>query len=244
MTLSIVVPVLDDARHLAALLPALPRECPDAEIIVVDGGSQDGSPAVARRTAGVRLLTARRGRAPQMNAGAAASRGDVLLFLHADTRLPAGAGAAIEAALRDPRVVYGRFDVRFDSGRWPFRVIASLMNLRSRLTGICTGDQAIFVRRAAFAAVGGYPDIPLMEDVALTRTLKRRGRRAALRLRVTTAARKWEREGIARTVGLMWTLRLLHAARVPPERLHDWYYGPGPAPARDPGAGEEGIAPG
>jgi rSAM/selenodomain-associated transferase 2 len=222
--LSIVVPALDEADNLAELLPALAAGCPDAEVLVVDGGSGDDTAAVAAGFPGVRLLRSPRGRARQMNAGAAAARAPALLFLHADTRLPAGAAAAIAGALGPAEVVGGRFDVRFDNPAWPFRLIAALMNARSRLTGICTGDQAIFVRRAAFEAVGGYPALPLMEDIELTRRLKRQGRLACLRLRVTTSARKWEREGVWRTIGLMWTLRLLYFLGVGPERLHRWYY--------------------
>jgi rSAM/selenodomain-associated transferase 2 len=159
-----------------------------------------------------------------MNAGARHARGAVLLFLHADTRLPAGALRAITTALLDPRVIAGRFDVWFDSPRPIFRVIAFLMNLRSRLTGISTGDQAIFVRRDVFEIMGGYPDQLLMEDVELCRRLRRRGRLAPLRLRVATSARKWEREGVLRTIVLMWTLRFLYTIGVSPARLHRWYY--------------------
>jgi rSAM/selenodomain-associated transferase 2 len=159
-----------------------------------------------------------------MNRGARATGGDTILFLHADTRLPDGATGAIEEALAEPGVVGGRFDVRFDNERPIFRMIAWFMNARSRASGICTGDQAIFVRRADFEAVGGYPEIPLMEDIELSRRLKRRGRLRALRLRVTTSARKWEREGPLRTIGLMWALRLLHFFGVAPARLHRWYY--------------------
>jgi rSAM/selenodomain-associated transferase 2 len=164
-----------------------------------------------------------------MNAGARHARGDVLLFLHADTRLPDGALEAIARALADPKVVGGRFDVRFDSPRPIMRVVAWLMNRRSRLTGIATGDQGIFVRRAVFEALGGYADIPLMEDIELSRRLKRRGRLAALPLRATTAARKWEREGAACTIALMWGLRLLYFVGASPARLHRWYYGRDPA---------------
>lgn len=226
MRLSVVVPALDEAANLARLLPDLRRAGPDIEIIVVDGGSRDGTPDVVRGQAGVRLLEGARGRARQMNAGARQAGGDVLLFLHADTRLPDGAPGAITAALADPAVVGGRFDVRFDSRRRVLGVVAWFMNARSRATSICTGDQAIFVRRAAFEAVGGYPDIALMEDIELCRRLKARGRLAALRARVTTSARKWEREGPLRTIGLMWTLRLLYFCGVAPGRLHRWYYGP------------------
>jgi rSAM/selenodomain-associated transferase 2 len=223
--LSIVIPVLDEACHLEARLRELARGRLPVEVVIVDGGSRDGSVEIARRAPGIRLVSSERGRARQMNAGAAAATGEALLFLHADTRLPDGAAEAVLGALADPRVAYGRFDVRFDHPGVAFRLIASLMNVRSRLTGICTGDQAIFVRRAAFTALGGYPEISLMEDIELTRRLKRVGSLAALRLPVTTAARKWEREGVVRTILLMWTLRLLHLSGVGPDRLHRWYYG-------------------
>ena len=226
MRLSVVIPALDEAPNLARLLPDLARVCPGAEVIVVDGGSRDETAAVVAGRAGVRLVESARGRARQMNAGARAAGGDVLLFLHADTWLPDGAAAAIARAVATLGVVGGRFDVRFDGRRRVLGMIAWFMNARSRATGICTGDQAIFVRRADFEAVGGYPDIPLMEDIELCRRLKTRGRLAALRDRVTTSARKWEREGPLRTIGLMWALRLLHFCGVAPSRLHRWYYGP------------------
>ena len=222
--LSIVVPALDEAPNLERLLPDLVARCSRDEVIVVDGGSRDASAEVVRRFPTVRLIESPRGRARQMNAGAAAARGDALLFLHADTALPDGATSAIARALADPAVVGGRFDVRFTSSRWPFRVIAAFMNRRSRLSGISTGDQAIFVTRGAFAALGGYPDIPLMEDIELTRRLKRLGTLASLDLRVTTSSRKWERDGILRTVLLMWSLRFLYFCGVSPARLCAWYY--------------------
>jgi rSAM/selenodomain-associated transferase 2 len=224
MKLAIVVPALDEAANLARLLPDLARDCPGAAIVVVDGGSRDDTAAVVARQPGARLLASARGRALQMNLGARAADADTLLFLHADTRLPEGAAGAIEAALAEPGVVGGRFDVRFDNEGALFRTIAWFMNARSRASGICTGDQAIFVRRADFEAAGGYPEIPLMEDIELSRRLKRRGRLRALRLRVTTSARKWEREGPLRTIGLMWALRFLHFCGVAPARLHRWYY--------------------
>ncbi len=225
MKLSVVIPALDEAPSLARLLPDLDRACPGAEVLVVDGGSRDGTARVVAEQPGVRLVPRARGRARQMNAGARAATGDVLLFLHADTRLPDGAATAIEAALADLAVVGGRFDVRFDSRRRTMKMVAWFMNARSRATSICTGDQAIFARRAVFEAVDGYPDIPLMEDIELSRRLKGKGRLAALPARVTTSARKWEREGPLRTIGLMWALRLLHFAGVAPARLHRWYYG-------------------
>ena len=223
--LSIVIPALNEAANLERLLPELARTCPDAEVIVVDGGSVDETADVVRRFPSATLIEAARGRARQMNAGARIASGSALLFLHADTTLPPGAQRAIQDALRLPGVVGGRFDVRFDSPRPVFKLIAAMMNIRSRLSGICTGDQALFVRRRTYDALGGYLDIPLMEDIDLSRRLKRQGRMACLRLRVVTSARKWEREGVLHTIALMWTLRLLHCAGVEPARLHRWYYG-------------------
>src|SRR5215831_11616082 len=222
--ISIVVPTLNEAANLGRLLPDLHERCREAEVILVDGGSEDATRDVVTRFPRVQLVTGPRGRARQMNAGARVARGDTLLFLHADTRLPDGALGAVAAALDDARVVGGRFDVSFDSPRAVFRMIAGFMNVRSRWSRISTGDQAIFVRRSVFEAMGGYPDIALMEDIELCRCLKRRGRLAALRARVTTSARKWEREGALRTMALMWALRFFYMVGVSPDRLHRWYY--------------------
>ena len=190
----------------------------------MDGGSTDATTAIAARFARVRLLESPRGRALQMNAGARVAHGDVLLFLHADTLLPDGALDAVEAAVSDPGVVAGRFDVSFDNPRPVFRVIAWFMNARSRWSGISTGDQGIFVCREVFDAMGGYSKMSLMEDVELCRRLKLRGQLAPLRLAVTTSARKWERDGAVRTVLLMWALRFLYMVGISPARLHRWYY--------------------
>jgi rSAM/selenodomain-associated transferase 2 len=215
--LSIVVPVLDEADAMAAHLDALtPLRARRVEVVVVDGGSRDGTVEQAQGQAD-RVLVAERGRASQMNAGARATRGDILLFLHADTRLPPGADELVREALADGRV-WGRFDVRIEGGRL-LGLIAALMNLRSRLTGIATGDQAIFVTRAAFAAVGGYPDIPLMEDIVLSRRLKRLSRPACLKARVTTCGRRWERNGAFRTILTMWRLRLAFYLGADPRAL-------------------------
>jgi rSAM/selenodomain-associated transferase 2 len=223
--LSIVIPALNEAANLDRLLPELARICPAAEVIVVDGGSTDGTQGLVRRFPRVTLIEAERGRARQMNAGARVATGHALLFLHADTSLPSSAQAAIQDALRSPGIVGGRFDVRFDNPRPIFKLIATMMNIRSRLSRISTGDQGIFVRRDTFEAMGGYAAIPLMEDVEFSRRLKRQGRVACLRLRVTTSARKWEREGALRTIALMWTLRLLHALGIRPARFYRWYHG-------------------
>ena len=200
------MPVLDEAGQIEATLAALaPLRRRGVELIVVDGGSQDGTVALARAEADA-VLDAPRGRARQMNAGAAAARGEVLLFLHADTILPPEADRlALRAAAggRD----WGRFDVRI-AGRHPMlRVVAMLMNWRSRLTGIATGDQAIFVRRELFQRIGGFPDQPLMEDIELSRRLRRVSAPACLPARVTTSGRRWESRGVWRTIFLMWRLR-------------------------------------
>jgi rSAM/selenodomain-associated transferase 2 len=221
MTLSVIVPVLDEERVLAVSLAAA-RQPGVLEIIVVDGGSRDGTVAVARRLADS-VVTAPRGRARQMNAGAAAAGGDAFLFLHADTRLPDGYPAAVSRALADPGVAAGRFDVRLDARGAAYAAIARGMNLRSRLTGIATGDQAIFLRRETFARIGGYPVLPIMEDIALCRLVRELGRMAVLRDTAITSARRWQRRGVVQTVVLMWTLRFAYFAGVSPARLAQWY---------------------
>jgi rSAM/selenodomain-associated transferase 2 len=210
MKLSIIVPMLDEAPALPDLLEhLLPLRRGGVEVILVDGGSADGSAAIAT-CAGFEVVRAERGRARQMNAGAAAASGDVLLFLHADTRLPDGAVPLIDAALADGRHVWGRFDVAFDLRTRTMDATAFLMNLRSRLSGIATGDQALFMTRAAFDAVGGFPDQPLMEDVEITSRLCRRSRPACIRRPVLTSARRWQSRGPWRTILLMWRLRLAY----------------------------------
>ena len=226
MTISVVIPTLNEHTTLARTVLHTEAMGFD-ELIVVDGGSTDRTlqlaEAVCGATAHARVITGARGRARQMNAGAGASRGETLLFLHADTLLPTHAGQLIEAALTDPTVVGGRFDVRFDNpSRWSL-IISALMNRRSRLTGISTGDQAIFVRRRIFDQLGGFPDIPLMEDIEFSRRLKRAGRIAALREPVTTSFRRWETQGPLRTILLMWSLRLMYWMGVSPSRLNLWY---------------------
>jgi rSAM/selenodomain-associated transferase 2 len=223
--LAIIIPALDEAAGIAATLASLqPLRAAGHEVIVVDGGSRDGTPAAAQPLAD-RVLAAARGRASQMNAGADAATGDVLLFLHADTRLPPGAGRAVLDGLAAGGASWGRFDVRIE-GRSPLLgPVAWLMNRRSRLTGIATGDQAIFVTRAAFAAVGGFPALPLMEDVELSARLRRRSPPLCLRDRVVTSGRRWESRGVVRTVVLMWWLRLRYFLGASPERLRRIYYG-------------------
>jgi rSAM/selenodomain-associated transferase 2 len=216
--LSIVVPTLNEAEGIGAALARLQRLRPEAEIIVVDGGSVDRTAEIARPFAD-EVISAQRGRASQMNAGAAIARGQVILFLHADTCLPPDALSAIRHALAHTDRAWGRFDVAIAGSGPLLALVSRMMNLRSRLTGIATGDQAIFVKREAFAAAGGFAEIPLMEDVALCKRLKRVSRPACLRARVVTSARRWEREGVLRTVALMWRLRLEYALGADPRSL-------------------------
>ncbi len=231
MILSVVVPMLNEAAALPALLNHLRHlQAEGAEVVLVDGGSHDDSTSLAR-AAGFTVVEAERGRARQMNAGARHAHGDIVLFLHADTRLPEGAMQQVIQALAPasspeahrPALVWGRFDVRI-SGRSPWlRVVARMMNLRSRLTGIATGDQAIFVQRGAFEACGGFPEQPLMEDIELSRRLKRLSRPACLRARALTSGRRWESRGVWRTIVLMWRLRLAYWLGASPESIAKAY---------------------
>lgn len=221
MDISVIIPTLNEAATIGETLRRL-RSSASCEVIVVDGGSDDGTPELARPQADL-VLSAGRGRATQMNVGARAASGQVLLFLHADTVLPPDFPALLENALRNPRVVGGRFDVRLDAEGRLFRIIETLMNLRSRLSRIATGDQAIFVRSRTFRELGGYREAELMEDLELSYRLKRQGELACLRERVVTSARRWQRDGIVRTIGLMWLLRLLYFIGVSPSYLKTFY---------------------
>jgi rSAM/selenodomain-associated transferase 2 len=212
------MPALDEAARIASALAALaPLRAQGVEVIVVDGGSRDGT--LLRCEGAVdALLSAPRGRGPQMNAGARAAHGNALLFLHADTTLPPDALGLVNDALA--RHAWGRFDVRIEGrSRW-LPVVAALMNLRSRLTGIATGDQAIFMRRDAFNAVGGFPNQALMEDIEICKRLRQRfGAPVCLRARVTTSGRRWDERGAWRTIVLMWRLRWLYWRGVSADRI-------------------------
>jgi rSAM/selenodomain-associated transferase 2 len=226
LRLAVVMPVLDEAAGIEATLAALaPLRARGVEVVVVDGGSRDDTVRRASALAD-RVIAASRGRARQMNAGAAATTAPRLVFLHADTRLPEDADRLLHGAF-DTGAAWGRFDVRID-GRHPvLRVVALLMNLRSRLTGIATGDQAIFVRRDVFDRLGGFPDQPLMEDVELCRRLKALGggvgRPAFLRERALTSGRRWEQRGVWRTIVLMWRLRWRYWRGESPQALAEAY---------------------
>ena len=221
MTISIIIPTLNEEAVLAATLDRV-RQPGICEILVVDGGSTDSTSAVAAGYAD-RVLSAPRGRATQMNAGAVHAGGDILLFLHADTLVPDGFASAVITACSQAGVIGGRFDVELRPSTPLIRLTGALINQRSRLTRISTGDQAIFIRHAIFDRIGGYADIPLMEDIDLSRRMKRAGRIACLRQRVTTSARRWQKDGVVRTILLMWSLRALYFVGVSPARLHRLY---------------------
>jgi len=212
-----VIPTLDEAATVAGTIAAARAVLPDAEVIVADAGSGDGT-AQAAAAAGARVLQAPGARAAAMNAGAAAASGDVLVFLHADTHLPAGAGTAIDAALR--RAGAGAFRIGFDR---PRPLVERAVNARSRLLGIVYGDQAIFVSREAFERVGGYRPLPIMEDRDLAARLRRTGGLAIVPLAVTTSARRHRSDGHARALARNWLIQLLYTLRVPPERLARMY---------------------
>ena len=223
MRFSIIMPVLNEESVLEQQLIQLSRQCAqqDYELLIVDGGSHDGTPDIAQRYG--QVISSARGRAIQMNAGAAAASGDVLLFLHADTLLPDDAFPAIEKALASPRVVGGAFRLCFNCDRWPYKLVAFSINLRSHLSKVFTGDQAYFIRAASFRAVGGYPDQPLMEDLEIITRLRKIGKVVLLPQYVTTSARRHEKLGLARSVLFMWYMRTLYRFGVSPAQLQHMY---------------------
>jgi rSAM/selenodomain-associated transferase 2 len=221
--LSIIVPALDEALHIATTLQALQHARQGgAEVIVVDGGSSDATVSTAKPLAD-RVLHSPRGRAVQLNAGAAAARGDILVFLHADSTVPVGFDEAIESALANRELGWGRFDVRIAGGGALLGVVSALMNVRSRVTAIATGDQAIFATRALFERAGKFPRQPLMEDIAFCRHAKRIAAPVCLRGPVVTSGRRWSQHGIVHTVVLMWRLRLAYFFGADPAKLASRY---------------------
>lgn len=224
--LSIIIPVRNEAAGIAAALQALaPLRARGAQVIVVDGGSSDDTVALVRAALGPdgQLLQSPPGRARQMNAGARQAEGAALLFLHADTQLPPDADVLVHQALASGRHVWGRFDVRIAGRPWMLRVIAALMNRRSRWSGIATGDQALFMTRAAFDAVGCFPDQALMEDIEISKRLLRISSPACLAQQVLTSGRRWETRGVWRTVWLMWRLRFAYWRGASPDVLAERY---------------------
>jgi len=227
MRLAVIVPVLNEERAIADTLAQLaPLRARGALVVAVDGGSTDRT--VERARAAVdHVLVAARGRALQMNAGARHALADpaidTLLFLHADTRLPDDADREVRAACAGRPSAWGRFDVRIEGAAPSLRLVAAMMNLRSRATGICTGDQCLFATRALFEALDGFAVLPLMEDIEFSRRARRVAWPIAIRARVTTSGRRWERHGVARTVLLMWRLRFAYFLGADPARLAEAY---------------------
>lgn len=229
MSIAVIIPIFNEQDTLPSLLNAL-SPLGFEEIILVDGGSQDTTVEVANaflQTAPhghCRIIAGPKGRARQMNAGAAQATADLLLFLHADTQLPHNAKSLIEQAMKNSEHVGGRFDVRFPRDEGYAWMVSRMMNYRSRLSGICTGDQGIFVRRAVYESMGGFADIPLMEDIEFSQRLKRKGTVVALQETVTTSFRRWEQQGPLRTILQMWVLRFLYWMGWSAHRLHRYYH--------------------
>lgn len=226
MKLSIIIPTLNEEgiiRPSLTALAALRRS--GHEVIIADGGSRDNTVRLAQPLAD-QVITSQAGRATQMNAGARSSRGDVLVFLHADTSLPSNSDDLIINGLKQCGNVWGRFDVRLSGRQALFRIIESMMNWRSRLSAIATGDQCLFIRREIFDAIGGYPEINLMEDIAISRSLKRYGQPFCITQKAITSSRRWEQRGILRTMILMWRLRLGYFFGENPQHLARRYQHP------------------
>lgn len=225
MQLSIILPALNEAEAIAnTLAPLQSVRAHGVEVILVDGGSSDRTRDIAAPLVD-RVIDSERGRAKQMNAGAAVASGDVLLFLHADSILPDDGDIQIAQAFIDPRFQWGRFDVSIHGMHVMFPVIAWFMNHRSRSTGIATGDQGIFVTRNAFMKIGGFPDQPLMEDVEICKRLKKISPPACIAKKIITSGRRWEKHGVWRTIWLMWRLRFSYYCGATPESIHRAYYG-------------------
>ncbi len=219
MSLSIIIPTLNEAENIPALLDSLqPQRQRGVEVVIADGGSTDNTAALARGRAD-QIITSPPGRARQMNAGAAVANGEILCFLHADTRLPENADGLIIDGLTRSRRSWGRFDVRITGSHPLLRLVAHMMNWRSRFTGIATGDQGLFVTRSLFEAAGHFPEIVLMEDIALSRQLKIYGAPLCIAHRLTTSGRRWEKHGVWRTIWLMWRLRLAYRLGADPDKL-------------------------
>lgn len=222
MKFSIIIPTLNEENSIAACLSPLQTLRGRCEIIVADGGGTDNTRTLAADLAD-RVILSEKGRAGQMNNGARQASGDVLLFLHADTRLPENALDLIEERL-NVKAQWGRFDIQLSGDHLMFKIIAQMMNWRSRLTGIATGDQAIFVTQEAFAVAGLYPEIALMEDIALSKALKKICPPVCLKAKVISSSRRWQEFGITRTIVLMWSLRLRYFFGADPDILAGLYY--------------------
>ena len=229
MSIAVIIPVFNEQEVVSTLIQVL-VPLGFHEIIIVDGDSVDGTAQAAEAylnqlgNPNFRIISGPRGRAMQMNVGAAQATADILLFLHADTQLPHNTKSLIAEALSDSKVVGGRFDVRFPQDTGYAWLVSRMMNLRSRLSGMCTGDQAMFVRRSIFESIGGFAEIPLMEDLEFSRRLKRQGRIVAIKEKVITSFRRWEQQGPLQTILQMWTLRFLYWIGWDPHRLQQFYH--------------------
>lgn len=221
MKISIVLPVVNEENNLPDTLAGLQAlRQRGHEVIVVDGGSQDNSLMLAQQAADT-VIVSKPGRAIQMNSGAELATGDILLFLHADTILPDDVDALLSAINNDQ--LWGRFDVRLSGQQFIFRVIESMMNLRSRLTSVATGDQAMFIHRALFDRVSGFSEIPLMEDIEISKRLRKICKPVCIKQKVITSSRRWQDKGIVRTILLMWKLRLYYFFGMSTERISRMY---------------------
>lgn len=220
MKISVIIPALNEEEVIEKTLRYL-MNAPEIEVIVSDGGSMDQTVEIASRHA--RIVASKSGRGNQMDAGAAEASGDILLFLHADTVLPENWKDEILLAMSDKRVVGGAFSLCIDSDRYSHKIIAAAANIRSRLTSMPYGDQGIFARRSVFESIGGFRDIPIMEDVDLMQRLKRAGKVVLLKDKVMTSARRWEKEGVVYTTLRNWLLITLYYMGVYPERLYRFY---------------------
>lgn len=223
MRISIIIPTLNEAEHIESTLMCLePLRKNGHEIIVVDGGSQDATVNLAKGKVDT-VMKSPAGRAKQMNAGASQATGDILWFIHADTHVPDNATEKIQLAFESKNNYWGRFDIRLSGKHYLLRIVEQLMNLRSYLTGIATGDQGIFVRRDCFEAIGGFREMPLMEDIEISRRLKKWSRPYCIHDTIKTSSRRWEEYGILSTILLMWRLRLAYAFGISPEKLAHIY---------------------
>jgi len=224
--ISIIIPVLNDADALKKLLPDLQNDrLLGHEVLIVDGGSMDGSVTYASALVD-RVMMTGTGRGRQMNLGAEQAQHSILLFLHADSKLPINALANISKTLEEPSRHWGRFDVILDANGIMYRVIACMMNLRSRITGVATGDQGIFVRRLSFHEAGSFDSIPIMEDIALSKALRKQSRPACLSAKIITSARRWQQQGTMKTILQMWLLRFAYFIGIKPDKLVDFYRSP------------------
>ncbi|MFT5321306.1 MAG: rSAM/selenodomain-associated transferase 2 [Pseudohongiellaceae bacterium] len=222
--ITIIIPVLNDVDALKMLLPQL-QACREQghELLVIDGGSSDGSIPFSRNLVD-RILMTGVGRGRQMNLGAENASHNILLFLHADSRISDQCLEELLAAMSESCNHWGRFDVQLDQPGFSYSVIAAMMNLRSRLSGVSTGDQGMFVRREIFHRVGGFQSISLMEDIALSKALRKHSRPVCLSSKLLTSARRWQQQGIVKTIFLMWSLRLAYFLGANPDKLAEIYY--------------------